>query len=107
MSNDNTPDDNTPNDNIDDAADTAHDKIDDLAPEGTKYQAHDAVEQGQDAAKHAADSAQRITDAAATKAGPLLDRAKSIYSKNPRAFQIGGGLLLAFTVFRRIRAARK
>lgn len=96
--------DNTPNDNI---ADTAHDKIDDLAPADKKDQAHDAVEQGQDVAKHAADSAQKITDVAATKAGPMLYRAKNIYSKNPRAFQIGGGLLLAFTVFRRIRAARK
>ena len=99
--------DNTPHDNIDDAADTAHDKIDDLAPEDQKGQAHDAVNQGQDAAKHAADSAQKISNAAATKAGPLLDRAKSVYSKNPRAFQIAGAFLVALTVFRRIRTARK
>jgi hypothetical protein len=99
--------DHTPNDNIADAADTAHDKIDDLAPADKKDHTHDAVDQGQDAAKHAADSAQKITDAAATKAGPLLDRAKNIYKKNPRAFQIAGAFLVALTVFRRIRVTHK
>jgi hypothetical protein len=98
--------DTTPDDNIGDAATTAHDATDRVVPDDKQDAVHETIGKATDAAHQATDAARHTKDAATAAAAPALKQGKSLYAKNPRAFQILGGVVAALILITAIRRAR-